>query len=314
MVCIRLHRKAFTLVEMLVVVSVTAILAALLIPAVMSAREAARRTQCLNNLKQVALAINAHLDQKGYYPRQENTYSAFVFMLPFLDQSPLYNSINFARARIFDPAIVSNNTAFSTKLAVFVCPSDDCATGNLGPITYAGNIGTGIGKLGRPVNGPFASSLLDPKIRDSLVRDGLAHTVAVSEFCRTWGSDSTSNRHPIYQLGLYNRSQEGFDKMCAACLVADVNRTPTAPFFRGFCWANDGTDNTSYDHNLVPNSNTCSTESTMSGAWTASSNHPGGVNCLHLDGHASFVKDSISFEAWRALGTMNGGEISTNEQ
>ena len=301
--------RAFTLVEVLVVIAIVTFVAALLIPAVMAARESARRTRCLNNLKQIALATNAHLDQKGYYPREENTYSAFVILLPFLEQTSLYNSINLAAARIITPESV-NSTAFSTKVAVFLCPSDDTPTGNMGPVTYAGNLGTGFGKFGRPENGPFASSLLDPKIRDSLIRDGLANTVAVSEFCRTW---NVSGRHLIYRLGRYDKSQDGFNKMIADCSAATVNQLPAAPIFRGYAWAKDGLDNTSYDHDIVPNGNACSAQGTLLGAWTASSNHPGGVHCALLDGHVSFVKDSVSLAAWRALGTMNGGETTPND-
>ncbi len=304
------RRTAFTLIEMLVVIFILAIAAAIVVPAVMQAREAARRTQCLNNLKQVALAVNAHLDQKNYYPREENAYSAFVFMLPFLEQATLFNSINVAKPRdfMFNASNV-NYTAFSSKLAVFVCPADGVPDGAMGPMSYGGNLGTGSGPHGRPSNGPFASSLLDPKIRDALVRDGLANTVAVSEFCRTEGRNGPTNRRSVFRLDSYTRDQ--FDQMLSDCIGLDVDRRPIAPLFRGQCWGFSGLLNTSYDHNLAPNGHACSCQGTLAGVWTASSNHPNGVNCAHLDGHVDFCKDSVSVGTWRSLGTMNGGEITS---
>ena len=314
MMTIRSDKRAFTLVELLVVVMILAIVAALLIPAVMAARESARRAHCLNNLKQVALAINAHLGQKGYYPREENTYSAFVSLLPFMDQTPLYNSFNLTQPRIFTANRGEVNfTSFAVRIGVFTCPSDGTQSGVYGPSSYGGNLGTGSAPpYGRPTNGPFASSSIDPKIIDSLVRDGLANTVAVSEFCRTQGFESAS-RSPrsIFQLGTYVSNQ--FEAMIADCLRVDVNQQPISLTYRGACWGFSDMINTSYDHNISPNGHTCSSEGAIGGAWTASSYHPSGVNAAHLDGHVSFVKQSISLPAWRALGTMNGGEITETE-
>ncbi len=306
------RKNAFTLIEIIVVMFVIAIILAITIPAVMHARESARRVQCLNNLKSIALAINSHLDQKNYYPREENSYSAFVFMLPFLEQTPLFNSFNLTLPREFahGPSDV-NYTAYSTTVSVFVCPSDIASKTALGSSSYAGNLGTGVGQYGRPDNGPFASSILDPKIRDALVRDGLANTVAISEFCRTQGRATPRNQHAVFQLGAYQKNQ--FDSMVSDCSTINIDRQPITPIFRGFCWAFDGTYNTLYDHNIVPNHHSCSCEpGAISGAWTASSNHASGVDCAHLDGHVSFIQDSVSISTWRALGTINGGEITTS--
>ena len=303
-------KAAFTLIEVVVVLSILLIIAAITIPAVMRARESARQAQCLSNLKSIAIAINSHLDQKNYYPREENLYSPFVSMLPFLDQTPLFNSFILTSHRQFahGPSDV-NYTAYSTKVSVFVCPSDTVSFAPLGPCTYGGNLGTGVGRWLRPDNGPFASSLIDPKIRDALVRDGLANTVAVSEFCRTSGRSTPRSPHAVFQLEApYEKSQ--FDSMISDCYTVNVNQQPMNLSFRGFCWAFDSTFNTLYDHNITPNHPACACASgSLSGAWTASSNHPGGVNCAHLDGHVSFIHDDVSISTWRALGTIAGGEI-----
>jgi prepilin-type processing-associated H-X9-DG protein len=303
------REAAFTLIEAVVVLSILLIIAAVTIPAVMRARESARHAQCLNNLKSVAIAINSHLDQKNYYPREENAYSAFVFLLPFLEQEPLFNSFNLAKPRqiAHGPSDV-NYTAYTTRVATFVCPSDNPSITALGPCSYGGNLGWGVGKYRRPDNGPFASSLLDPKIRDALIRDGLSNTVAVSEFCGTQGRLTPRDRHAVFQIGSYGRSQ--FDSMISDCSAVNISEQPITPAFRGMCWAFDGTHNSSYDHDMPPNRPACScTGGGISGAWTASSNHSGGVNCAHLDGHVSFVQGTVSIQAWRALGTISGGEI-----
>jgi prepilin-type N-terminal cleavage/methylation domain-containing protein len=307
------HHSAFTLIEILVVLFIVAIIIAISIPAAMRVRESARRTQCLNNLKSIALSINSHLDQKNYYPREENSYSAFVFMLPFLEQNPLFNSFNLTLPREFahGPSDV-NYTAYSTTVSVFVCPSDIVLDTKLGPSSYGGNLGTGVGRYGRPDNGPFASSIIDPKIRDALVRDGLANTVAVSEFCHTQGRSTTRNEQAVFQLGAYGRNQ--FDTMVSDCSSVNVNEQTIAPVIRGFCWAFDGLHNTLYDHNIGPNHHSCACNGgAIPGAWTALSNHPNGVDCAHLDGHVSFVRDTISIAAWRALGTISGGEIISGQ-
>src|SRR5262245_41796200 len=94
--------SGFTLIELLVVIAIIAVLIALLLPAVQMAREAARRTQCRNNLKQLGLAMHNYHDTCqvlpwGHGPLNWNDWSAFVFMLPYLEQSPIYNAINFDR-------------------------------------------------------------------------------------------------------------------------------------------------------------------------------------------------------------------------
>jgi prepilin-type N-terminal cleavage/methylation domain-containing protein/prepilin-type processing-associated H-X9-DG protein len=311
---LRPGRKAgLTLIELMVALFIVAIIIALTLAAVMRARESARQVKCLNNLKSISLAINSHLDSKNYYPRGENLYSAFVHLLPYLDQEPLFNSFNLAKPGSFgySPSDV-NGTAYISRVSTFVCPSDNPSITVLGPCSYGGNLGWGLGKYPLPDNGPFAGSLIDSRIRDALVRDGLSNTVAVSEFCGTQGRLTTRNRHAVFRLGSYGRSQ--FDSMISDCSTVNISQQPIASAFRGMCWAFDGPYNSLYDHDLTPNRPTCQCSGGgVQGASTASSNHPGGVNCAHLDGHVSFIKDAVSIGAWRALGTISGNEIIPND-
>lgn len=302
------YRSGLTLIEILVASLILAVLAALLLIAVSEAREAARRSQCLNQMRRIILGTNLHLDQKNYYPRGENNYSAFVSILPFLEQSTLYNSINLTNPRkSFQKPGDVNLTAFSIHLSVFVCPSIVVADDEYGPTSYGGNLGFGAGRYGRPDNGPFASSLLDPKIRDALIRDGLANTIAISEFNSRIGSNVRQENGSVFQLQSFK--QNDFSAMIDQCQSLNWQTNPLAIVYRGWCWAFDGTSNTLYDHDLPPNTHTCSSGGALTGAWTASSMHREGVNCAHLDGHVSFTKNSISLQLWRSLGTMNGGEI-----
>jgi prepilin-type N-terminal cleavage/methylation domain-containing protein/prepilin-type processing-associated H-X9-DG protein len=128
---VRRRRPGFTLIELLVVIAIIGVLIALLLPAVQAAREAARRAQCVNNLKQLALAAQNYHDTVGCFPggsysqfqqprRYPENFSCFVRMMPFTEQAPLYNSVNFA----FTSAAPDNLTIAGVGLSVLFCPSD----------------------------------------------------------------------------------------------------------------------------------------------------------------------------------------------
>ncbi len=150
-------RHAFTLIELLVVIAIIAVLIALLLPAVQSAREAARRAQCVNNLKQMGLAIHNYHSTNNAFPMGDslnvqgggptdfalwNSWSAHGLMLGYMEQQPLYNAINFS----FGPYPVSpygniNNTVSNSVISAFLCPSDsNSGSGKNGDVAYGGNI------------------------------------------------------------------------------------------------------------------------------------------------------------------------------
>ena len=135
---LRSPRRAFTLIELLVVIAIIAVLIALLLPAVQSAREAARRAQCTNNLKQIGLAVHNYLDVHGRLPIGRGTrparpytvlsrynYSGFSMILPFMEQSPIFSSINFDLTMTVQDG---NTTAMATVISSFLCPSDSQMT------------------------------------------------------------------------------------------------------------------------------------------------------------------------------------------
>src|SRR6516164_6961000 len=116
-----MHRRSgFTLVELLVVIAIIGVLIALLLPAVQAAREAARRAQCVNNLKQIGLAMHNYLSAIGQFPPgRVNVWGAYAQMLPYLNQRPIFDAFNFNLSPDIDPA---NFTGAGMFVAAFLCP------------------------------------------------------------------------------------------------------------------------------------------------------------------------------------------------
>src|SRR4051812_25980320 len=153
----RSYRTGFTLIELLVVIAIIAVLIALLLPAVQAAREAARRSQCVNNLKQIAIGLANYESATGAYPGAYpvrrltdltvggtwGCWSPQSLMLPYLEQTAIYNSINFNLLNQGDTGTyagyVANTTSVTSKIGVFICPSAPQFPGTLYGVASPGN-------------------------------------------------------------------------------------------------------------------------------------------------------------------------------
>jgi prepilin-type N-terminal cleavage/methylation domain-containing protein/prepilin-type processing-associated H-X9-DG protein len=200
------ERRGFTLIELLVVIAIIAVLIALLLPAVQSAREAARRIQCTNNLKQLALALHNYITAVGAVPpgvvnttayggqsppKSLSTWTAWsaqALLLPYVEQGPLYNAANFSWTCCYvgTQADRTNRTVYNTRIASFLCPSDGLA-GQRNINSYHGSIGTST--IQYPTGGTTTGifQVYDPttvscqSVNLSAITDGTSNTIAFGE-------------------------------------------------------------------------------------------------------------------------------------
>jgi prepilin-type N-terminal cleavage/methylation domain-containing protein/prepilin-type processing-associated H-X9-DG protein len=325
------NRSGFTLIELLVVIAIIAVLIALLLPAVQAAREAARRMQCVNNLKQVGLAMANYEGTVGSYPWGcgwwNNPWSAHVMMLPFLEQQPLYNAINFSDTGTAVTG-VTNTTVVNTTLAAFLCPSD---TDRLTTVTGHNNYSMCSGSSSYSVkyvnqwNG-IATFIYDGKGFSSFssrnVIDGTSNTAAFSERVKGIGrlnSDSLDGMRPTASVSSLNAWPSGVPSTdYATCLAKPPQTAGLAGRISatGANWADGFADfGGLYNHVMPPNSWSCvqtvsPTTSYADGViHTATSRHPGVVNVLFGDGTVRAVKSTVNLNVWWAVGTTANGEI-----
>jgi prepilin-type N-terminal cleavage/methylation domain-containing protein len=298
-----LRHRGFTLIELLVVIAIIAILIALLLPAVQQAREAARRTQCRNNLHQLGIALHNYHDAHKCFPFGQggtgNRYSAISQLLPYFDQSPVYNRIDF-RLPLNDPL---NEEPRRVEMAVLRCPSDfdNPQSQAGGAINYYGNKGSDILWGSRRQNGMF---FVGSTVRFRDVTDGASNTCAFTERLITDGNNGVST--PESDVYLSRDDPADQDDAIRLCYQVDVNNLANQfPNRMGAPWM-DGKH--CYLHVDVPNRRSCGfypTKATM----PPSSHHAGGVFSQLADGSVRFISDSIDLHTWRGLGTRAGKEV-----
>jgi prepilin-type N-terminal cleavage/methylation domain-containing protein len=330
-------RRAFTLVELLVVLGVIAILVGLTLPAVQSAREAARRAACQRNLGEMARAVQLMATADGRFPslhpklgdmgRPTPAQPLHLALLPHLEQAALFASINVeASSVVFDPQQVhippENTTAAATRLAIFLCPTDPLAgAGPYAPVSYRVNHGLGEYRIhgswrGRP--GPFWEELdtgafsiyaLPPGTPPGQYRDGLSQTLAFAE--KSIGSGPGTFRLSRDWFMIHPDRYARADEWGAACARVFPDRRHWTS--GGRTWLRHEVAQTGFFASFPPNTRIPDCGLPSSGLFAARSHHPGGVHAAMLDGSARWFASSTSTEVWRALGTRQGGEIVSFE-
>jgi prepilin-type N-terminal cleavage/methylation domain-containing protein len=322
-----LQRRAFTLVELLVVIAIIGILVALLLPAVQAAREAARRAQCFNNLKQIGIAMHAYHDAYKKLPTGSLNISVTsgyngvnwrLLILPFIEQETVFNRLGFTPTEYFGaggsgggvPGYNGRNAVLKEFVVPgYLCPSsplslfDTAPGGNVDKglnIHYVGNQGAA-----QPVPGPDpAAGTRDCshgmscnngmlgvnetfKLADAL--DGTSNTFLVEEQS---GLVNKVNRTSNYYGGWFGARNQG----CVSCSTcSDLWQTGTTCIRFGLNSniVQVGATDTSYRNNTILNSN-----------------HPGGVNAVLADGAVRFLPNTIDFVHLKRLACRYDGEMS----
>jgi len=298
-------RRGMTAIELLVVITVLGLLIGLLLPAVQAAREAGRRAQCVNNLRQIGLALSSYQESHRVFPSGDNGagFSAHAMILPQLEQTPLFNSVNF-EAGLGIVATAENQTAGRSILSLFLCPSDTVSP-TWAATSYAGS--AGFNAQGGSNNGFFIEArtrYLGP----AAITDGTSNTVAMTEWL-LGPSGNRDRRATVFRTENLTGAGEA-EEFAAACHGLDPISAPVTFPVKPSLWIQGGLGSSLMTHTLTINDHNCTNGNVLTfGAWTAGSRHPSGANTLYADGHVSFVKDSVSRMMWRAMGTRNGGEI-----
>lgn len=317
--------RGFTLIELLVVIAIIGVLVALLLPAVQKAREAARRAQCANNLKQLGLAIqNYHASENCFpvgffvaenmpYPNFHYCWSGLAQLTPYLEQTSVFDSLNFDFPFADNPPtyaiLPQNSTVLRTTVQLFVCPSEPLRKPDepFGPTNYA--FCTGDGRQGGDPNEAVANGLFvrgrAKKFGDIL--DGSSKTIAMGEqlFGQPGGFAPPSAVPPARGMA-FTSATTLTDTDCA-------NPDSGWLLLRGSHWWQGDCINTLFNTYLTPNSPRpdCEGGNYHFPGWKAArSSHQGGVHVLFGDGRVDFVGDAIDAATWLALGTRDGNEVS----
>ncbi len=328
--------RGFTLIELLVVIAIIAILIALLLPAVQQAREAARRTQCKNNLKQLALAMHNYEASNNTFPPSmavnpsitgNSSWSIHGRLMPYLEQVNLYSQIDLSKAWSNFPVI----SGF--RVPGFVCPSDPKSdrardTGSNGimlmPTCYGFNFGTWFVFDPTTRRGGDGITFPNSKITLAAISDGTSNTLMASEvhawtaYTRNGGPPDTAIPGTAALVAQYAAS--GLTDRILPATQDGTGHTE---------WANGHSHHSGFTTTLTPNSDVVfvsggvtyhntdfasrqegsSTTSASYSALNSRSYHTGVVQSALVDGSVRAFSENIDLGVWRALGTRSGGEV-----
>jgi len=324
----KLHgRVGFTLVELLVVIAIIGILVGLLLPAVQSAREAARRMQCTNNLKNFALAMHNFHDANRKFPIGGTGNSAataipqtwrqtwVMYLWPYIEQTNLANTSNYRERFHVAPNTIGNtlNGTTGRRVPIYLCPSDTGTVDqNVGffqrtrgnYVVNWGNVWYGqrdndpvLYALAPSSKAPFNNTNGDrtrpAKVTFASVTDGTSNTLFMSEYLMAKSANDNDWRGDIH-------NDDGVFRFHT--LLTPNTSSPDLIANGWFQVTNDP---------AMP----AATASTINGRAAqrnaARSRHTGGVNAARCDGSIGFVSNSVSLLIWQAMGSMDGGEVAS---
>ncbi|MBD3674442.1 MAG: DUF1559 domain-containing protein [Planctomycetaceae bacterium] len=320
-------QRGFTLIELLVVIAIIAVLVALLLPAVQQAREAARRSSCKNNLKQLGLALHNYHDTFTKFPQGQSWivganswhgHGIFVDFLPYMDQAPLYGQWNMNQT--YNSG--NNNTLSRNKIPVLKCPSDRDYQGAEPGVNYAGCAGSSV-NLWFPQSGGGQSNGIFPQ-RQSLsmgaLLDGTSNVIAFSE--QLVGDNSQSG---VSDSDIVVTSNPGFadqhfptqaeiNNAETVCNAADPTSIPSLSR-TGRNWSAPYPSQSRFNTAAPPNwkGRSCAMGGNFglaadrNGIFAARSRHTGGVQVCLADGSVRFISENINLQTWQWLGAREDG-------
>jgi prepilin-type N-terminal cleavage/methylation domain-containing protein/prepilin-type processing-associated H-X9-DG protein len=332
-------RQGFTLIELLVVIAIIAVLISLLLPSVQSAREAARRMSCANNLKQIGLAMHQYENTNGVLPPSVvlttnsagavtwfGGWSAHGRVLPYLEQAASYGALNFSLS--YSSPV--NTTIAALSVTTFLCPSEirpQPAThgfGLAGVTNYGVNLGDWFvwgGPTGPSNRAPFGINQAKPF---ASITDGLSNTILMAE---------VKAYQPYYRdLGQITGMSSSLMPSPDASPASITNQffDASAPQLSGHTeWVDGHVHQTGFTTAFTPNRKILGTSlknldidittrreangGPTFAAITSRSYHPGGVQVLKADGSVEFISDTVNGNVWRALSTATGGEVISSD-
>ncbi len=343
-------RSGFTLVELLVVIAIIGILVGLLLPAVQAAREAARRMQCGNNVKQLALAYHTYESAFKAMPRTAspafdtatapaqqtgswNGYSALVGILPNIEQGSLFNQFTF-RQYHYDATVLPGQTNSALTLGRFripgfVCPSDRAypSTTDTGWSNYGVSEGS---NAGWNVTAAFRNGFFQRDVYNKFgdCTDGLSNTIMLAEFVKGDGDNTTLTNmgdvvrgvaFPNAPISKRFITQANLDAYGAAGLAAGSTASNQLTF-AGFRWAAPGFYNGAINTMAPPNWRfpavhecTGCGQADAQGIFPARSRHSGGAQHAMGDGSVQFISNTVNLTTYQALGSAFAGDIGNIE-
>lgn len=331
-------RDAFTLVELLVVIAIVGVLVSLLLPAVQSAREAARRSSCQNNLRQLGLAIHNHENSQRAFPPSgaevvvagapQAPWSGQAVLLPYLEGDSLFRKIDFSLpyGNAVNMALFAPNGVAATRVDVLVCPGETKATPVFDangvpkhfPLNYGLNVGAYLVLDASTPARPDGGGAFAPfrKLRPAAYPDGLSKTVALAEVkARTPRAQDIPSMPAAIPAtpaaagalaagGTWGVESGHTEWVCGRSLHIGVTTT----FAPNTVVPYTHTDGVQYDVDVCgPREGTSATALTQA-VVTSRSHHRDTVNTAMMDGSVRSIGSGIDLATWRALGTRAGAE------